>query len=136
MPNNRALGQIPKLFYFFAGSKLVYGGIVGGFNALDLNGSPEAICYWQKLMASDARFSPRRSLTAIVAQLPSDFTAGARAFGDGAQISNHKSPEQLALLQGEIVVDRKAIVLDYTAKGVPYPFRGRDAAAQHSTPDL
>jgi len=45
------------------------GGIVRGFDTLDLKEGPEAIGHWQQLLAGADRFRPRRSLAALVTQL-------------------------------------------------------------------
>ena len=43
--------------------------IVGGFDTLELKESPEAMGYWQQLMAGANRFGPQRSHAALGTQL-------------------------------------------------------------------
>ena len=52
-------------------------------------------------------------------QLCSKLSAGARAFGDGDQITDQVRLTQLALLQREMVVGREAIAHYDPAKGAP-----------------
>ena len=52
-------------------------------------------------------------------QLRSEFSTGARAFGDGDQIAYQVRPAQLSLLQGEMVACREAIAHHNPAKVLP-----------------
>ena len=67
---------------YSCGEDFVYGGIVRGFDTLDLKEGPEAIGQWQQLMAGADRFGPRRSLTAPVAQLHHPLKCGHKCLAD------------------------------------------------------
>ena len=107
---------------YSCGEDFVYGGVVGGLDAFDLQKGPQAVGHLQQQLAGAYRFGPRRLLA-------SELGTGTLPFRDGRQIANHVRPAQLTLLQGEIVVDREAIAHHNPAKGIPQQLDGGGGGA-------